>query len=96
MVFDLNEWAIIEKRAAKLNITTTAYIREAALAFNLSDYEPMSPDYINNIRKIGININQLVKKANEINSIYAHDYELMKEEFERLCHTLNVKRYTQE
>ncbi len=35
IVFATNEWEIIEKRAAKLNINTTEYIREAALAFNL-------------------------------------------------------------
>ena len=65
IVFATNEWEIIEKRAAKLNINTTEYIREAALAFNLSDYEPIAPDLINNLRRIGVNINQLAKKATD-------------------------------
>ena len=95
IAFDMNEWEIIEKRAAKLKINTTEYIREAALAFNLSDYEPIDPDIINNLRRIGVNINQLAKKANEINSIYAGDYESMKEEFDQICHMLNAKQYTQ-
>ncbi len=41
------------------------------------------------LRIIGSNINQIVKKANEINSIYAEDIEKTKAEAESLCHTLN-------
>ena len=41
------------------------------------------------LRIIGTNINQLVKKANEINSIYAEDVEKLRKENEKICHTLN-------
>jgi hypothetical protein len=41
------------------------------------------------INKIGVNVNQLAKKANEINNIYKVDIERMKQEYENLCHMLN-------
>ena len=40
---------------------------------------------MNALRIIGKNINQLAKKANEINSIYAEDYENFKKEYEKIC-----------
>ncbi len=39
------------------------------------------------------NINQLAKKANEINSIYAKDYENFKKEYEKICRTLNQSAF---
>ena len=51
---------------------------------------------INELKRIGTNINQLAKKANELNSIYAADYEKMKGETERLCRMLNAKLSTLE
>ena len=45
---------------------------------------------------IGQNINQIAHKANEINSIYAGDYEKMREEYETLCRMLSVKLSIQE
>ncbi|MDE7399419.1 MAG: plasmid mobilization relaxosome protein MobC [Oscillospiraceae bacterium] len=41
------------------------------------------------LRIIGTNINQIAKKANEINSIYAEDVEKFRKENEEICHTLN-------
>ena len=38
---------------------------------------------------IGGNINQIAKKANEINSIHAGDIEKLQEEYNSVCHTLN-------
>ena len=45
---------------------------------------------MNALRIIGTNINQIAKKANEINSIYAGDIEYLKENYEDICHTLNL------
>ena len=44
---------------------------------------------LNGLRIIGSNINQLAKKANEINSVYAADYKKMKEDYDCLCRYLN-------
>ena len=44
---------------------------------------------MNALRIIGKNIDQIAKKANEINSIYADDVEKIRNENYLLCHTLN-------
>ena len=41
---------------------------------------------MNALRIIGNNINQIAKKANEINSIYAGDIKDLKENYEDICH----------
>ena len=46
-------------------------------------------DVMKALRIIGANINQIAKKANEINSIYAEDIEKLRKENEEICHTLN-------
>lgn len=40
---------------------------------------------------IGNNLNQLARKANTINNIYAEDYEQMRKEFNSLCLLLKQK-----
>ena len=42
------------------------------------------------MRIMGNNINQIAKKANEINSIYSDDVEKIKKIQEELCHILNL------
>ena len=97
IVFELEEWALIEAWAEKFQVTTTEYIKQATLTDKITVSK--TPEswgvLINAMKKIGTNINQLAKKANEINSIYAGDYESMKEEFDQICHMLNAKQYTQ-
>ncbi len=44
---------------------------------------------LNVLRIIGNNINQIAKKANETNNIYAEDIEKIRKENLLLCHTLN-------
>ena len=98
VIFDPKEWELIEKWAARFNITTSEYIRQATLTDKVTVAKAPG-DWallINTLKKIGTNINQLAKKANELHSIYADDYEKMKGEYEQLCHTLNAKLSTQE
>lgn len=90
VVFDLNEWNEVEKRAAKVSLKTGTFIKQAALKtkvtfYNIKDIAPL----MNALRIIGGNINQIAKKANEINNIYAEDINILKGEYENLCHTLN-------
>ena len=98
VIFDPQEWELVEKWAARFNITTSEYIRQATLTDKVTVAK--APEewalLINMLKKIGTNINQLAKKANELHSIYVDDYEKMKGEYEQLCHTLNAKLSTPE
>ncbi len=90
IVFDLKEWNLIEERASALSLKTGTYIKRMSLDgkinyYNVKDVAPL----LNALRIISNNINQLAKKANEINSIYADDIEKMKGEYSSLCLTLN-------
>ena len=98
IVFELDEWELIEQWAAKFKISTTEYIKQATLTDKITVDKSGESNavMIGALKKIGGNINQLAKKANEINSIYAADYEKMKGETERLCRMLNAKLSTLE
>ena len=97
IVFELDEWELIEQWASKFKISTTEYIKQATLTdkITLDKSGERNAVMIAALKKIGSNINQLAKKANEINSIYAADYEKMRKEYETLCRMLNVKLSTQ-
>lgn len=91
-MFREKDWELIEKKAAARNLDTTKYITRAAVYGNVMtvDFKELSKLSIE-LNKIGNNINQLARKANEINSVYAEDYRQMKENYEKICHTLNQK-----
>lgn len=90
IVFRERDWKIIEQKAAAVKLDTTKYITRAAVhgtskAVDFKELSKLSCE----LNKIGNNLNQLARKANEINSIYAEDYRQMREEFLQLCRTLN-------
>ena len=90
IVFDLAEWNEVKRRAEQISMTTSEYIRRMAVngkisRFKMSDVTPV----INALRIIGGNINQVAKKSNEINSIYAEDIKILQNKMEDLCHTLS-------
>lgn len=90
ITFDMQQWAEVERRAAVCHTTTTAFMRDRAVnseiqVINVKDFAPM----LNGMRIISNNINQVAKKANEINSIYVDDVEKLKEEVTELSHTLS-------
>lgn len=90
VVFSLPEWAEVERRAAACHTTTTSFIRDRAVnaeiqVMNVKDFAPM----LNGMRIISNNINQIAKKANETNNIYAADVEKLREEVRNLSHTLS-------
>lgn len=91
VVFDLTEWSRVEEHASKVSMTTSEYIRRIALDGSITHLEMKNvTPVINALRIIGNNINQIAKKANEINSIYAEDIEKLKKENAEICHTLNL------
>lgn len=91
IIYSLSEWKQIEKAAAKVSMQTSEYIRRMSLDGKVVHLEMKGvTPVINAMRIIGNNINQIAKKANEINSIYADDVEKIKKIQEELCHILNL------
>lgn len=91
ITFPLEEWQEVERRAAALSMKTGTYIRQISVNgqityYNVKEVAPI----INALRIIGGNINQIAKKANEINSVYAGDVVILKESYDKVCHTLNL------
>ncbi len=91
ITFPLEEWQEVERRAAALYMKTGTYIRKISVNgqikyYNVKDIAPI----MNALRIIGGNINQIAKKANEINSVYASDVVIIKESYDKVCHTLNL------
>ena len=95
VTFDLNEWAEIERRAAACHTKTGTYIKYIALhgEMKVYDVEKVVP-VLNGMRIISNNINQIAKKANETNNIYARDVEKLKEDVQNLCHMLSQDLFT--
>ena len=95
IAFDLDEWEIVKRRAAECHTNTTAFIRhmavrEPALFYDAKELVPL----LNGMRIISHNINQVAKKANETNSIYASDVEKLREEVERLRRMSSMSVFT--
>lgn len=77
---------------SRLKLDTTKYITRAAVSGNVRDVDFRGLSELSaELRSIGNNINQLARKANEINNIYADDYDEMRKEYFRLCHILNQR-----
>ena len=80
IVYSAEEWEQIEKQAAECHLKTSTFIRAMSLngevkVVNLKELAPL----LNGMRVISRNINQIAKKANETNCIYAEDIEIVKE-----------------
>ncbi|MCX4375876.1 MAG: plasmid mobilization relaxosome protein MobC [Lachnospiraceae bacterium] len=90
VTYPIEEWKEVERRASALSMKTGTFIRQISVNgkityYNLQNVSPL----MNALRIIGGNINQIAKKANETNSIYAGDINTLKGEYENLCHMLN-------
>ena len=85
--FSLEEWAEVERRAAACYMKTGTYLRRIAVTGNVMfmDMKALAP-LLNGMRIINTNINQIARKANETNSIYAEDVRRIKQDYEKLCH----------
>ena len=92
VLFKDDEWRIVKAKATSMNLSTTRYIVKMSLSDN---YAPQNifdvAELTRQLSKIGTNINQLARKANTINNIYAEDYERMREEYFQLCRILKQK-----
>ena len=90
IVYTTEEWKQIEKKAAKCHLKTSTFIRAMSLdgAVTVVDLKELAP-LLNGMRIISNNVNQVAKKANETNSIYAKDVEKMKGAVQNLCRTVS-------
>ena len=92
VLFKDDEWEIVKAKAAKMNLSTTRYIVKMALSGDTVSQDIFDvAELTRQLSKIGTNINQLARKANTINNIYAEDYEQMRKEFNSLCLLLKQK-----
>lgn len=90
IIFNLDEWKAIEEKAELLSMKTGTFIKRMSLEGQITCYTAKNvAPIMNALRIIGNNINQIAKKANETNNIYAEDIEKIRKENSLLCHTLN-------
>ncbi len=91
VVFDLNEWAEVERRAAAANLKIGTYIKKIAVNGELTYYDMQNAaPLVNAMRTINNNVNQIARKANETHSIYAEDIEILKGGLNEICRLLNL------
>ena len=91
LTFDLKDWEMIERRAEACHTDTTKYLRTMILEkqpifYDFSELAPM----INGMRIISGNINQIAKKVNATNNIYAEDVIVLRKEVTELSRTVNL------
>lgn len=90
IIFSTDEWKLIKDKAASVMMKTGEFIRHISLTGHVTYYNMEAVgEVMKALRIIGANINQIAKKANEINSVYADDIEKLRKENTELCHTLN-------
>lgn len=90
IVYTAEEWKQIEDKAAKCHLKTATFIRAMSLdgSVTVVDLKGLAP-LLNGMRIISTNVNQVAKKANETNSLYAADVEMLHEGVSLLCRTVN-------
>ena len=91
VTYDLAEWKQIEKRAASVLLKTGTFIKRMSLEGKIIYFDMREvSDVMKALRIIGANINQIAKKANEINNFYAEDVEALRKDVEEIGHTLTL------
>lgn len=90
IVYSAQEWNEIEKKAAECHLKTSTYIRCKSLSGDIYVYDmkEIAP-LLNGLRIISKNINQIAKKANETNNLYADDIDKLREEIGAVSLTVN-------
>ena len=95
VIYSLDEWTIIEQRAADLAMKTGTYIKRISVDGQINHYNSGDITAVMNaLRIIGGNINQIAKKANETHSVYADDVAKLQKEVEALSRTLSQLVFT--
>lgn len=96
VVYSLDEWAIIEQRAADLAMKTGTYIKRISVDGEIRHYSVGDiTTVMNALRIIGKNINQIAKKANETHSVNDDVVEELRKEVDALSRTLSQLAFTE-
>ena len=75
--------SLSKKKANDVKLDTTNYIRRMALNGYIIEYDlKVLNDFIYELNKIGVNINQITKRVNETGSIHASEVETIQEDME--------------
>ena len=92
VTYDLTEWKQLEERAASVMLKTGTFIKRMSLEGKIYYFDMREVSEVMKAlrRIIGTNINQIARKANEINDIYADDIEALRKEVEEIGHTLTL------
>lgn len=91
VTYDLAEWKKIEERSASVMLKPGTFIKRVSLEGRIFFFDMRGvSDVMKALRIIGANINQIAKKANETNNIYAADIEVLKKEIENIGYTLSL------
>ena len=74
VLFKDDEWEVVKHNAQRMNLSTTRYIVKMSLSGYSVPQEIFGfAELTRQLSRIGTNINQLARKANTINNIYAED-----------------------
>ena len=97
VVYSLDEWAIIERRATNLAMKTGTYIKRISVDGQINYYSVGDiTTVMNALRIIGSNINQIAKKANETHSVNPDVVEELRKEVDALSRTLSQLAFTEQ
>ncbi len=97
VIYSLDEWKLIEERAASVLMKTGTFIKRMSLDGQIKHYRIGDiTTLMNALRIIGININQIAKKANETHNVYAADVENLRKEVNALSRTLSQLAFTEQ
>ena len=97
VIYSLDEWAIIEQRAADLAMKTGTYINLISVDGQIKHYSVGDiATVMNALRIIGSNINQIAKKANETHSVNPDVVEELRKEVDALSRTLSQLAFTEQ
>ncbi len=93
VVFDLNEWAEVERRAAAANLKIGTYIKKIAVNGELTYYDMQNAaPLVNAMRTINNNVNQIARKDHMIDQLQSMisnaDSEESRQALERCMTTL--------
>lgn len=89
LYFKENEWELIQKKAAAAKLDTTNYIKQMALNGYIIEYDlKLLNDFIYELNKIGVNINQIAKRVNETGSIHEDEIEAIQGDMERMWESI--------
>lgn len=91
IIYTADEWKEIEEKAAACRLKTATFIRAMSLngEVNVVDLKELAR-LLNGMRIISNNVNQMARKANETNNIYAGDIEILRKEVTELSRTVNL------